>query len=148
MEMYEANYMRFRRLCPELSNVGDGVVSRVRGALDLHLKVLAHSSYTSTVQLTYYLRDRDGAMRPNPDLRLRIYYDALQAEVLSYAYRCLPPKMRAHIAGPHTALTGKWAVNRFLFKWLDYCLRQGHTFPARMASPHCKQPAPFNLITE
>jgi len=133
--MYEANYMRFRRLCPEVYDVGDGAVSRVCGALDLHLTVLARSSYTSTVHITYYLEDRNGVMRPNPDLRLRIYYDALQAEALSCSCRWLSNKMRTQTMGLRAGLAGKWTMNRFLYKWLWYCLRQGHAFPSRATSP-------------
>jgi hypothetical protein len=28
----------------------------------------------------------------------------------------------------HYSLTEKWRMNRFLHKWLGYCLRQGHRF--------------------
>jgi uncharacterized protein YqiB (DUF1249 family) len=147
MEMYEANYMRFRRLCPELYNVGDGAVSRARGALDLHLRVLGRSSYTSTVHLTYYLKDRNGLMCPNPDLRLRIYHDALQAEVLGCSWRCLPEKMRSQVIGFRTELAGKWAVNRFLYKWLRYCLRQGHAFPGDAVAQTSQQRSWLHTIT-
>jgi uncharacterized protein len=132
MELYESNYMRFRRLCPGRYCVGEGVVSRACGALDLHLTILEQSHYTSTVHLTYYLKESASGIFPNPDLKLRIYYDALQAEVLSCGRRWLPGNMGVrplHSFGCHAELASKWAMNRFLHKWLGYCLSQGHCFP-------------------
>lgn len=126
MELYEANYIRFRRLCPGFENIeDDGAVSKVRGALDLHLKLLARSRHTSTVSLTYYLEDAHGVRRPNPDLRLRVYHDALQTQVLSYS--CVP-FTHARPCDHRTALIRRWTMNRFLFRWLGYCVRQGHIY--------------------
>ena len=39
--------------------------------------------------------------------------------------------------GPHfdghdeTTVAGRWRANRFLYKWLRYCLHQGHRFEDR-----------------
>ena len=129
MEMYEANYMRLRRLYPEPYDVEDCAVSQVRGTVDLHLEVLARSSYTSTLRLTYYLKDQHGALNPDPDIRLRVYHDALQAEVLSWSSRWISRHACARASADRHALSGKWTMNRFLYKWLNYCLRQGHHFP-------------------
>lgn len=148
MEMYEANYMRFRRLCPKVYNVGDGAVSRASGALDLHLMVLARTCYTSTVHLTYYLKDRDGVTRANPDFKLRIYHDALQAEVLGCSYPWLPDKMRAQLLGVRSELTGKWAANRFLYKWLCYCIRQGHSFADTASGSKIRRHSPLPAATD
>jgi uncharacterized protein YqiB (DUF1249 family) len=35
----------------------------------------------------------------------------------------------------HYSLTEKWRMNRFLYKWLGYCLRQGHHFAPERESP-------------
>lgn len=130
MELYEANYIRFRRLCPGLENIEGGAVSRVRGALDLHLKLLARSRHTSTVSLTYYFKDSHGAHCPNPDVRLRVYHDALQTQVLSYS--CVPLR-HAGLADHRTTLNHRWMMNRFLFRWLGYCVRQGHVYSSTLA---------------
>lgn len=126
MELYESNYIRFRRLCPELKSIQEGAVSRVDDVLDLHLKVLERSRHTSTVGLTYYLEDTRGNRRANPDFRLRIYHDALQTQAVNYV--CVGRVARAHLVGCRTALARGWMMNRFLFKWLGYCLAQGHLF--------------------
>ncbi|MBA2410184.1 MAG: DUF1249 domain-containing protein [Gammaproteobacteria bacterium] len=134
MEVYEANYMRLRKLYPQPYDVGQSAVSRVGGGLDLHLKIFARSSYTSTIHLTYYLKDHQGVIKPDPDLRLRIYHDARQAEVLNYS-TCGIARLacnrwhRAHTTAD--LLVHKWAVNRFLYKWLSYVARQGHAFPEK-----------------
>lgn len=147
MEVYEANYMRFRKLCPGLCNVGEGAVSRARGALDLHLSVLSLSSYTSTVHLTYHLKDQHGVLRPNPDLTMRIYYDARQAEVLSCSCRGVSERMRPQRTGSRSELVGRWVANRFLYKWLYYCLRQGHAFPPETSVSTRRWRSPLDLIT-
>lgn len=134
MEIYEANYMRLRKLYPEPYDVQHCAVSRVRGALDLHLKVLARSSYTSTLRLTYYLKDQHGAINPDPDLRLRVYHDALQTEVLSCSSRRISRYIHMQPNAGRVVLAGKWTMNRFLYKWLSYCLRQGHHFPRMSAN--------------
>lgn len=128
MELYEANYIRFRRLCPRLENIEHGAVSRGRGALDLHLKLLARSRHTSLISLTYYLEDAQGVRRPNPDLRLRVYHDALQTQVLSYS---CGPRAHARPGERGTALVRGWTMNRFLFRWLGYCIRQGHAYSSK-----------------
>jgi uncharacterized protein YqiB (DUF1249 family) len=146
MEIFELNYMRFRRLCPAQYGVGDGAVSRVSSGLDLHLTVLERSSYTTTVHLTYYLRESAEAVRPNPDFKLRIYYDALQAEVLSCVFDCLRNKTCVLGVNGRTELEDKWSVNCFLYKWLDYCLSQGHIFPSTAMHPRQQWRRPYPVV--
>jgi uncharacterized protein YqiB (DUF1249 family) len=146
MEIYESNYMRFRRLCPVQYNVGDGAVSRVGSGLDLHLTILERSSYTTTVHLTYYLKEGAEAICPNPDLRLRVYYDALQVEVLSCASGYLRNKTYVQAVNWRTELAGKWSMNSFLHKWLGYCLSQGHMFPSNEIHLQQRYHRPLNSI--
>lgn len=127
MEIYESNYIQLRRLCPDLHALRDEAVSRVAGAMDLHLRLIERSRYTTTVLLTYAFEDADGDERLNPNLIVRIYHDALQAEVLSRSCR-LEGEVGVDHLPPEGALKCKWRLNRFLFKWLTYCHRQGHCF--------------------
>lgn len=126
MELYEANYIRLRRLCGDLSSLPERSVSRAAGALDLHLTIHERSPYTTTLVLTYHLADPDGIIRPDPNLVVKVYHDARQAEALSrdpgarlYA-RSIAPR------GAAKSLELKWRLNRFLYKWLGYCAHQGH----------------------
>ena len=132
MEHYEANYIRLRLLCPDLHRIEGEAVSRVSGCLDLHLRVLETSRFTSTLLLTYYLPDDEGGRRADPNVVVRMYHDAHQAEVLSRACR-VRDRVRdargsARQTGMDSALLCKWRVNRFLYKWLGYCRLQGHCF--------------------
>ena len=129
MELYEANYMQVMRLCSGLPNIPHKAVSGVDGALDLHLHVLERSKYTTTIFLTYYFQDRIGELKPEPNLKVRIYHDARQAEVLSRSYRRLGIEVSADDSKTQSEVINKWVLNRFLYKWLGYCRYQGHSFP-------------------
>jgi uncharacterized protein YqiB (DUF1249 family) len=131
MEMYEVNYLRLRLLCPALSSMPDRAVSRADGALDLHLDVLERSVYTTTLRLTYLFEHRDPAARRSPDLEIRVYHDARQAEVLRRAEHGRVIEAASGRAG----LELKWRLNRFLYKWLGYCRHQGHCFPNPVTQP-------------
>jgi len=133
MEMYEANYIRLRRLCPGLSSLGAQAVSRVNGALDLHAVVLERCRYTTTLVLTYELMGEHGELTADPNLVVRMYHDARQAEVLSRASRRDGGEISIEALHSDSALITKWRLNRFLYKWLGYCLHQGHRF--ELAAP-------------
>ncbi|HXH04784.1 MAG TPA: DUF1249 domain-containing protein [Candidatus Competibacteraceae bacterium] len=126
MDLYERNYIGIRRLVPELPAAGVQRVSRVAGGLDLHLTVLERFPYTSELHLTYHFL-RDGVAVAEPDLRLRVYTDARLAEVMSAHLRHWPAFETLDHADL-SQLHARWHVNRFLFKWLNYCLHQGHRF--------------------
>ncbi len=129
MELYEDNYLQLRRLCPDPAAVGGRAVSRVDGALDLHLEVLERTRYTTTLRLTYRFGEGD-RVREQPDVRVRMFHDARQAEVLGrYCRSTGEDRMIDTLAG-QPGLGCRWRHNRFLYKWLRYCLRQGHRFVA------------------
>ncbi|MEA3411093.1 MAG: DUF1249 domain-containing protein [Pseudomonadota bacterium] len=141
MELYEANYIRFRRLCPGLDGIANHAVSTVEDALDLHLRVIDRTTFTHTVILTSYLQGDLVGFSPNPNLRIRVYHDARQAEVLDGQSRSgrdggLHPRCRPFDA----QLACRWQWNRFLYKWLGYCLYHGHDFPLKSGR--------FSLSTE
>jgi len=128
MEMYEWNYIRLRRLCPDLTELDAYSISQVPDALDLHLRVLEQCPFTTTLGLTYVFFDVQAGVQANPDLRLRVYHDARQVEVLGRACRHRRGRVRVEDLPGDTVLECKWKLNRFLYKWLSYCLRQGHSF--------------------
>lgn len=124
MDLYESNYIRLRKLLPDLAVLEDSVISRSAGHMDLYLKVIERSRYTSTVYLSYCF-PTDHGLQMEPNLKIRIYHDARLAEVLAghlHHGRLVLDDL------PSDALFEKWQLNRFLFKWLGYCLRQGHSF--------------------
>lgn len=129
MDLYENNYLRLRRLIPDLNKLSEHNVSNLTGCLDLHLKVLDRTAFTSTIFLSYYFEDEAVA---EPALTLRIYHDAHQVEVLTGHLQHGRQRFD-HI--PEKAIKTKWKLNRFLYKWLGYCLYLGHSFPHVDATP-------------
>lgn len=127
MELYEDNYIRLRRLIPDLDALPEHSCSRLSGNLDLHLRVLERCKYTTTLNLTYYFQDRQGEF-PAPDIQVRIYHDAQVAEVMSCGRRRGVRHADYDRARNDYPMDRKWQINRFLHKWLGYSLHQGHRF--------------------
>lgn len=128
MEMYEGNYIRLRKLLGEKNNMPEVAVSRIANGMDVYLQVLEQTKYTATIALTYYFSDAENGFLAFPNLKIRIYYDALQAEVMSQAYKRRDPNFRSFNHDLDPSLLKRWRMNRFLYKWLSYCDRQGHSF--------------------
>jgi len=114
MDLYENNYLRLRRLIPDLDRLADNTVSRLPSCLSLHLKILERTKFTTTVFLTYYFEEEAQTVA-EPALTLRIYHDANQVEVLT-GHLKHGRLQYDHI--PEKAIKIKWKLNRFLFKWL------------------------------
>lgn len=151
MDLYESNFIRIRKLIPELMNAGVQVadstlnasdlkqlvhpysVSRVAGCLDLHCHILEQTRYTTTFVLTYYFADSYKESRSDktpvlvaePQLRCRAYHDAGLVEVLTG--HLLHGRQR-YDALPANAVRVKWRLNRLLYKWLGFSLYLGHQF--------------------
>lgn len=126
MDLYENNYLRLRKLLPELATFEGEAVSQRPGCLDLHVALLERSRYTSTIRLTYYFASESAGGRvAEPDLCLRVYHDAGMVEVLAGHLKHGRERLN-HVPGE--SLRVKWKLNRFLFRWLGYCLYLGHNF--------------------
>lgn len=135
MDLYECNYIHMRRLLPVMPSASTACISRVSGGLDLHLRVVERCRYTSELILTYQFRQNNGATVAEPNLRIRVYHDARQAEVMAAHLRHHPAFVIDSQGVIGIPLFARWRINRFLYKWLTYCLRQGHCFPARSGHP-------------
>ena len=125
MDLYECNYIGVRRLIRHMPAASSCRISQVPGGLDLHLEVLERFRYTTELTLTYHFL-RDMGSVAEPDLRIRVYHDARLAEVLSAHLRNWP--IETCSTNPKAQLLSRWHINRFLYKWLNFCLRQGHRF--------------------
>ena len=135
MDLYEQNYMMVRVLAPELRSMqGTGAggssadqpiyVSKVAGCLDLELSQIEHSKYTTTFNLTYRF-SADHRNPREPDMTIRLYHDARTCEVMSGLLQGLK-----HGPMRRRDLDEGYSINRFLYKWMRYCLKQGHSFRA------------------
>lgn len=124
MELYEKNYIQIRLLIPELKamDASSAYVSKPEGLLPLEITGIEHSRYTSTFKLTYLFASESRQDR-EPDLSIRLYHDARTCEVMSG----LIPSMRYELRRTRD-LSDNYRLNRFLYKWVSYCMRQGHGF--------------------
>jgi len=120
MELYEQNYIRLRNIVPDLA-VADEMISAVPGHQDLHLSITRRCKYTTMLRMTYQFEEA-GQMLFEPDLHLKIYHDARVIEVQQFQSRTYGPLSVTNM------IDQKWMMNRFLYKWLGYCLHQGHYF--------------------
>jgi uncharacterized protein YqiB (DUF1249 family) len=130
MDIYEQNYIRLRRLIPDFEKIGANAVSTAPGSMDLHYECLQRSKYTTVFSLTYKFETLE------PNLEIRVYHDARVAEVLAsnvrlegaYWWDRRHHKVSSLFRADLQNLQTKWRLNRFLHKWLHYCLKQGHMF--------------------
>ena len=124
MDLYENNFLRMKKLVPGLDSLEQHAYSRIEGCMGLHISVLERSRFTTTLRMTYHFTE-DGCLHAEPDLRLRVYHDAGLVEVISGHLKHGRQKLD-HL--PADAKLEKWKLNRFLYKWLGFCLHQGHHF--------------------
>ncbi len=117
--------MLMRLLIPELSELnGSEYLSNNEGCVDLKLSILERCKYTTTIKLSYCFSVESGKTT-EPDLTIRIYHDARTAEAMSgliHGQRHEQRRVRD--------LDNGWILNRFLYKWIKYCLYRGHRFSA------------------
>ena len=123
MSLYEQNYLQLRLLAPKVRHLdAQEYVSTIDVGLPLYLQVIEQQKYTTTINLSFRFISKNRYPK-QPDLLIRVYHDAQSAEVLSglvHGQRYVRRKAR----GLKTSLES----NRFLYKWLRYCLHQGHSF--------------------
>ena len=124
MDLYEQNYIRLRQIVPDLT-VADQMISSVPGHTDLYLSVKQRCKYTTMLSMTYRFGG-SGNYLFEPDLHLKIYHDARVVEVQHLLKRQHGLVHTDHVIGH------KWTMNRFLYKWLGFCLYQGHFFQPMM----------------
>ncbi len=126
LALYESNYARLWRLFPLNQHHRYQLVSHVPNDYPLHLYQLQRSRYTTTYQLTYFFL-QDGRWVADPDLHVRVYHDAHQAESI-FAGSNPSTFLHGRVTKHHNALRQKWELNILLNKWLRYCLDHGHHF--------------------
>ncbi|MCW8962376.1 MAG: DUF1249 domain-containing protein [Gammaproteobacteria bacterium] len=129
MSLYEDNYVRFRQLVQQLDEL-EGESRSIRfDDVTLHLQIIQRSRYTTTVLLTYLLNVDKGQVIRTPDLKIRIYHDAHQAEVMSCCRNDPDTFQWLEKSACQSTMQWRWRMNQFLHKWLNHCLKFGHGFP-------------------
>ena len=140
------------------------LVSSVAGAMDLHLTVIERHRFTTTINLSYLFRheQRNGAQHVEaqasarlgyagitraddliddddnlvlePNARLCIYHDVRAVELLSHYRRRRSRAVYPGQRGRMPEVERRWSTNRFVGKWLKFCLNQGHLFLAGVSN--------------
>lgn len=128
MLLYESNYLKLSSLVGALDPRDSCWISRVNGDNDLYLERSLAAPYTTTLRMSYWLEGPDGVEIRDPDLTVRVYHDAAQAEAL-HSRRHHEHRVLRRLAASHAGeLSRRWQRNMMLNKWLDYLLDRGHGF--------------------
>jgi Uncharacterized protein conserved in bacteria len=149
MAVCDANYLRIRKLLPDLSldtqrriglPCGDSATCAV-----VELRVLESFRYTTTLHLCMHDAHRsdlneNGVAHPYyrpPVMLVRLYHDASTAEVISYQDRSTAGFKTLQADSVEFNPDEKEQVNQFLAEWLKLCLEQGlgeRPIPPRQAA--------------
>ena len=123
----EANYRKLNELIPELALISSAAAAQVDGKPALLVRVIERSPYTLTVELTHsFSRGFESLLEPA--VRIRVYFDAGAAEVLSDHERPFVLEALRHEPSLRAVMDYKWSLNYFLSQWLDHCLKSSYRF--------------------
>lgn len=125
MSLYESNYLRVRRLIPEIERLDGCFRSSVAGQCDLHVEIIERCRYTVTLSVTYLLSTEAGRLA-TPDMVIRVYLDGELAEAMSVAAEPRHDHWRKLMLMQDRELSARWKRNIMLNKWLEYLSDQGH----------------------
>lgn len=125
MTLYEANYLRLRRLLGDPARLPQHALSVATDDLPLHLQVLERAPYTTVLHLTYWF-PAGARLRADPDLTVRIYRDARLAEACACAARPHHRALSAYAREARSEIERRWIMNVMLGKWLDFLLASDH----------------------
>jgi uncharacterized protein YqiB (DUF1249 family) len=125
--LYARNYEKLMKLAPELWNLtqGDALKSESAGFLDLHLDLLSLDPKRDEIiiALAHYYKCPADDLIPDPEMRIRVNRSTGVAEAFIYQdsfYNLI--YISDDVFNPYD----KKKINRFLGRWLGYCLDQGH----------------------
>lgn len=127
MNLYETNFTLLRGLIPDIDALPMATVSRVASGQDLYLQIEEVNKYTSRITLTHCFCEHGEAVVA-PALTICIYFDAQQAEVLTWQGTEDFAGIKAESFSQLPSVEAKYQVNLFLGKWLQYCVGLGHQF--------------------
>lgn len=121
LTIYEHNYMAFRLIVPVAPRDDAWYALSVSGRPDVFLRRLTAHPYTSEWMLAHRYPGRKRVFAP--DFTIRIYHDARLAEAMIDAGTPIREQRER-----------KYALNRALGEWLDYCRRYGYRMAAAAQS--------------
>ncbi len=123
----ESNYRKLLLLIPELHSFHTHAIGMTAKNPDLHLEVIDRSKHTMTIELSHcFNHNLEDFIEPA--VKIRIYFDAQQAEVLRDHARHDVFKVYKYPSQSIEIRDYKWKLNYFLQKWLDHCLKMQYHF--------------------
>jgi len=135
METYADNYRRLGLLFDDSTLERDRMISRVEGQLPLYIEITERHSFTTCARISHAFESSQGIVSLDPDAHIRIYHDAKVAE----ATHCYPGTVNQPLFGALVPVADvvehRWRMNRFLDKWLEYLLQQGHNIETLSPAP-------------
>jgi len=138
MALYESNYLRLVYLLGGTrSDVGE-LKSHANNDQDLLLTIESCSRYTQVLRLTYLFEEPRGLIA-DPDLCIRVYFDARMTEVVSWAEHHRHAVLRDLHSRVRRPINQCWNRNMVLSKWLDFLLDRGHSFAS---ASRCAEKSP------
>ncbi len=123
----ESNFQKLLRLIPDLPSFQTSATGMTAQKPDLFLEVIDRSSHTMTVELSHRFKNKTRKLI-EPAVKIRIYFDSQQAEVLRDHVRSDVSKVYKSPAQCIEIRDYKWQLNYFLQKWLDHCLKTEYRF--------------------
>ena len=128
-QVCETNYQKLFRLIPGLMSFDHYAVGYSGCKPALHLRIIERAPYTITLELSHCFDDD----KPNdfflePAVKIRLYLDARQAEVIRDHARSHVYSIFKDPGQSSEILDYKWSLNFFLQKWLDHCLQTDYRF--------------------
>ena len=135
MEIYANNYRRLSLLFDDTLLERDRMISQVDQQLPLYIEVTERHTFTTCIRLSHAIESNHGIVSLDPDAQIRLYHDAKVAE----ATHCYPGTVIQPLFGALVPVADvvehRWRMNRFLDKWLEYLLQQGHNLQTLTAAP-------------
>ena len=126
-KLCESNFDKLFQLIPQLCSFQQCAIGEALNKMALHIKIIERSKYTLTIELNYYF-NTDRASLNSPAIKIRIYLDAKQAEVIQYDEKQMVSLVYKDPAQTIEIMQYKWRLNYFLQKWLDHCLLTPYQF--------------------
>ena len=131
IRLYEENYHTFLALVPNPASLPMDAVFQVRNQLPLRIQLTDKNKYTLTLSLTYQFWNQEAGLFEEPNLKIRLYQDAMLAEAFRYqGNRSLVIQKNGRVEA-RSPLECKWEMNQFLRKWLVHCIHEGYRFSPR-----------------
>jgi len=127
MALYESNYLRLIHLLGTTRIDARELRSYSADDQDLILTIESSTRYTQLLRLTYLFDEPDGPVA-DPDLCVRVYFDARMTEVVSWAEHHKHSVLRNMHSRVSRQLGKCWNRNMVLSKWLEFLLEKGHSF--------------------